>query len=197
MIRPCQPERQASGNSSSAPPTCPGRPERREEAFMGIVAIDPETGKWRTIYKGASDGPISPDGRYMAYPNIGQNLAASQTGVWIHDLTGQTQKQRIFARRGYPLWSHNGQKVVIGAAGGESAGKVRNLARQSRWHRLNQLPIPETEFVLDCSRDGIGWLRGIKEATEASRRLDAVSSRWHRRLDRSHRFGQETKSSAH
>jgi hypothetical protein len=44
-----------------------GPPERREDAFMGIVAIDPETGAWRTIYKGLSSGLISPDGRYMVY----------------------------------------------------------------------------------------------------------------------------------
>jgi len=80
---------------------------------MGIAAIDPETGKWRTIYKGLSSGLISPDGRYMVYSNIGDNLARSQIGAWVHDLKGQTQGRRIFLRHGYPFWSHDGQKVVI------------------------------------------------------------------------------------
>ena len=45
---------------------------------MGIAAIDPETGKWRTIYKGLSIGPgrVSPDGRYLVYSSLGVELPA-------------------------------------------------------------------------------------------------------------------------
>ena len=141
-----------------------GPPDRREEAFMGIVAIDPDTGKWRTIYKGLSYGPISPDGRYMAYLNIGNNLAASQTGVWIHDLTGQTQKRRIFARRGYPLWSHDGQKVVISVPVENQPGKFETWRVNRDGTDLTKLPIPESH-----ARTGLFARRQLARSAESRR----------------------------
>jgi len=161
-----------------------GSPERREEAFMGIAAIDPETGKWRTIYKGLSDGPISPDGRYMVYSIRGLNLDKSQIGVWVHDLKSQTQGRRIFLRRGFPLWSHNGQKVVISVP-------LDNQPRKFETWRVNvngtdqtKLPVPETDFVVDCSRDG-NWLAAWSQGGDPNHRgrltlihPDGTGARW-------------------
>ena len=47
-----------------------------EEPFIGIVAIDPQTAKWRTIYTGLAigPGPVSPDGRYLVSAIVGRNL---------------------------------------------------------------------------------------------------------------------------
>ena len=73
------------------------------EPFMGIAAIDPETGKWRTIYKGLSigPGPVSPDGRYLVYSSLGVDLPPALTGIWVYDMTGQrTLPRRIFERGG-------------------------------------------------------------------------------------------------
>ncbi len=134
-----------------------GSTERRDDAFMGMVAIDPETGKWRTIYKGLSFGSISPDGRYLVYPKGGANLASSQIGIWVHDLTGQTQERRIFLRFGYPLWSHNGQKVVISVPVDMQPEKFETWRVNLDGTDRTRLPVPETELVLDCSRDG-NWL---------------------------------------
>ena len=37
-----------------------------------MAAIDPETGKWRPIYKGlvVAPGRVSPDGRYFVYSSM-------------------------------------------------------------------------------------------------------------------------------
>jgi peroxiredoxin/Tol biopolymer transport system component len=156
-MKAVEPKRRGTGEVIVRAADMSRSPQRREEAFMGIVAIDPETGKWRTIYEGLSSGPISPDGRYMAYPNIGRNLAVSQTGVWIHDLTGQTQKWRIFARRGNPLWSHAGQKVVISTPLESQPRNFETWRVNRDGTELTRLTIPERLFVLDCSRDG-NWL---------------------------------------
>jgi RNA polymerase sigma factor (sigma-70 family) len=132
-------------------------PERRDEAFVGVVAINPRTGTWRTIYKGLSFGPISPDGRYMVYSSFGSNLDNSQVGVWVHDLKVQTQARRIFLRYGYPLWSHDGRKVVISVPLGSEQGKFETWRVNLDGTDPTRLPIPETDLVLDCSRDG-NWL---------------------------------------
>ncbi len=40
-----------------------------DDELNGVAAIDPSTGKWRTISKGLAlgPGPVSPDGRYIVY----------------------------------------------------------------------------------------------------------------------------------
>ena len=101
-----------------------GLPERRQDAFMGIVAIDPETGKWRTIYKGLSFGPISPDGRYLSYFNIGRNLGPSQNGVWVYDLTGRSARAADLLPTGISLLVAQRSEGRDQRAGGESAGEV-------------------------------------------------------------------------
>ena len=50
------------------------------EPFMGLAAIDPETGRWRTIYRGLTIGmgPVSPDGRYLAF-----SQRTLENNVWL------------------------------------------------------------------------------------------------------------------
>ena len=47
-----------------------------DNGLTGIIAIDPKTAKWRTIYKGLAigPGPVSPDGRYIVYSSLGTDL---------------------------------------------------------------------------------------------------------------------------
>jgi RNA polymerase sigma factor (sigma-70 family) len=129
------------------------------EPFMGIVAIDPETGKWRTIYKGLSIGPgrVSPDGRAFVYSSLGHDLPPALTGIWVYDMTGQkTLPRRIFDRRGEPSWINEGRQVVIGVwtKGSDEFETWRVSADGSGRERL---PIPAGDLVLDASRDG-NWL---------------------------------------
>ena len=90
-----------------------------DEPFIGIVAIDPQTAKWRTIYTGLAigPGPVSPDGRYLVSAIIGRNLDPQEAGIWVYDLTGQTPPRRIFEKKGEPFWANDGRQVIIGVPG--------------------------------------------------------------------------------
>ncbi len=130
----------------------------KDEPFNGIVAIDPQTAKWRTIYTGPiGPGPISPDGRYLVSATIGWILDPQEAGVRVYDLTGQTPPRRIFETKGEPLWANDGRQVIMSVP-------VGGRYRQFETWRVNadgtgraKLPIPDDDVVLDCSRDGT-WL---------------------------------------
>ncbi|WP_422927428.1 sigma-70 family RNA polymerase sigma factor [Singulisphaera sp. PoT] len=130
--------------------------EQLGDAFMGLAAIDTDTAKWRTIHRGKSFGRLSPDGRYLLSAPIDARQAESLgMGVWIHDLQGKEAPRRIFNRYGEPYWSHDGRKVVIALFIGENT--YENWIVDADGTHGIKLPIPETDFVLDCSRDGT-WL---------------------------------------
>jgi RNA polymerase sigma factor (sigma-70 family) len=129
------------------------------EPFMGVAAINPETGRWRTIYKGVTmgPGPVSPDGRYLVYSSLGVNLPPEETGIWIHDLTGRTPRHRIFERRGEPVWADDGRRVVIAVSTEQGWGHFETWRVDADGSNRARLPIPEGDLVLDASRDGT-WL---------------------------------------
>ena len=58
-----------------------------DDELNGVAAIDPTTGKWRTISKGLAlgPGPVSPDGRYIVYSSLGPDPDPDQVGIWIYD----------------------------------------------------------------------------------------------------------------
>ena len=130
-----------------------------EEPFIGIVAIDPQTATWRTIYTGLAigPGPVSPDGRYFVSEIIGRNLDPQEAGIWVYDLTGQTPPRRIFEKKGETHWAKDGRAVVIAAPLGQGWGKFETWRVNADGTGRIKLPIPETDAVLDCSRDGT-WL---------------------------------------
>jgi RNA polymerase sigma factor (sigma-70 family) len=130
-----------------------------DDGSTGIVAIDPQTAKWRPIFKGLSMGPgaVSPDGRYIVYSSLGPDPDADQVGIWIYDVTGKTALRRIFERKGTPHWSNHGQHVVISVPVGQGWGSFETWRLNGDGTGRIKLPIPETDLVLDCSRDG-AWL---------------------------------------
>ena len=85
-----------------------------DDGLSGTVAVDPKTGKWRSIFKGISlgPGPVSPDGRYIVYSSFAR-APDDQVGIWIYDMNGEMAPRRIFERKGEPHWTNNGQAVVI------------------------------------------------------------------------------------
>ena len=130
-----------------------------EDPFIGIVAIDPQTAKWRTIYTGVAvgPGPSSPDGRYLVSARIGRNLDPSEAGIWIYDMTGTTPPRRIFEQRGQPFWANDGRQVIIGVPVGAGYRKFETWRVNADGTGRTRLPIPDGDLVLDCSRDGT-WL---------------------------------------
>jgi len=133
--------------------------DREEEGLSGTVAIDPETGKWRPIYRGLSLAPgrVSPDGRSIVYSSLGTELPENEIGIWVYDLTGKAPIRRIFERKGQPFWTTNGRQVVIGTPVGEKYEKFETWRVNTDGTGRTKLPIPDTDLVLDCSGDGT-WL---------------------------------------
>jgi RNA polymerase sigma factor (sigma-70 family) len=142
-----------------------------EDGLMGIAAIDPQTAKWRPIYKGLDifPGPVSPDGRYLVYSSLGPDRVGPEAGIWVYDLTGQTGRRRIFERPGQPHWANEGRQVVIGAPAGEGYRKFETWRVNADGTGPTRLPIPDGELVLDCSRDGT-WLATRTDAGERTHR---------------------------
>jgi Tol biopolymer transport system component len=132
---------------------------RGEEPFRGIVAIDPMTAKWRTIYNRLpiNPGPVSPDGRYLVSTIVGRNLDTQEAGVWVYDLTGKTRPRRIFEQKGQPCWSNDGRQIIIAVTVGEQYRQFETWRVNADGTDRSRLPIPEGDLVLDCSRDGT-WL---------------------------------------
>ncbi|AGA25937.1 RNA polymerase sigma factor, sigma-70 family [Singulisphaera acidiphila DSM 18658] len=122
---------------------------------ISMVAIDPETAKWRTIAKDLPPGPVSPDGRFIVYQQLGLDLDEANSGIWVYDTTGETPPRRIFERNGIPSWSHDGKQVVIGTP--PAGPKFETWRVNADGSGRSKLPIPETDLVFDCSRDGT-WL---------------------------------------
>jgi thiol-disulfide isomerase/thioredoxin len=121
------------------------------------VAIDPETAKWRTIANNLPGGPVSPDGRYVVYSQHGNDHDEAELGIWVYDLTGEARPRRIFERNGEPYWSDNGQRVVIAVPVGTGYKTFETWRVNADGTQRVRLPIPESDLVLDCSRDGT-WL---------------------------------------
>jgi RNA polymerase sigma factor (sigma-70 family) len=130
-----------------------------EDPFIGIVAIDPQTAKWRTIYRGGAvgPGPVSPDGRYLVSARIGRNLDPSEAGIWVYDLSGETPPRRIFEQKGQPCWANDGRQVIIGVPVDVGYRKFETWRVNADGTGRTRLPIPDGDLVLDCSRDGT-WL---------------------------------------
>ncbi|MHC5543500.1 TolB family protein, partial [Singulisphaera rosea] len=129
------------------------------DASAGMIAIDPATAKWRPITKGLSQGPLSPDGRFLAYSRVGQGLEKDEEGIWVDDLKGQTPPRRVFEQKGVVSWWPDGRQVVITTpVGGQwTEGIYESWRIAFDGSAKTKLPIPDTEMVLDCSRDG-SWL---------------------------------------
>ncbi len=133
---------------------------RGVEPFRGFAAIDPETAKWRPIYRGLDmgAGPVSPDGRYLAYSSPAEDRPADMTGIWVYDMSGRTARpRRIFDRKGEPFWVNEGRQIVIGTWTSRNWGRFETWRVNADGSGPTRLPIPEGDLVLDCSRDGT-WL---------------------------------------
>jgi len=140
-----------------------------DDGLTGMVAIDPKTAEWRTIYKGLSlgPGPVSPDGRYIVYSSLGVDSDDDQVGIWVYDMKGETAPRRIFERRGEPFWTNNGKQVVVGTPVGQKWEKFETWRVNTDGTGRVRLPIPDSDLVLDCSRDGT-WLATRTIGGEAS-----------------------------
>jgi RNA polymerase sigma factor (sigma-70 family) len=141
-----------------------------DDGLSGTVAVDPKTGKWRSIFKGISlnTGPVSPDGRYIVYSSFSR-APDDQVGIWIYDMNGEMAPRRIFEQKGEPHWTNNGQAVVIATPVGQTWKRLETWRVNADGTGRVKLPISETDVVVDCSRDGT-WLATRTAPGEATHR---------------------------
>ena len=142
----------------------------KDDGMSGTVAVDPKTGKWRSIFKGISlgSGPVSPDGRYIVYSSFSR-APDDQVGIWIYDMNGEMAPRRIFERKGEPHWTNNGQAVVIATPVGLTWKRLETWRVNADGTGRVKLPIRETDVVLDSSRDGT-WLATRTAPDQATHR---------------------------
>lgn len=128
-----------------------------------IVAIDPATADWQVITekdaasgKGGGDAVrLSPDRRTLVFNH-------HDDGIWKCESDGQFPFKILDQRGNWllrPLWSADGKHVV--ATKTERIKKdSKEVSRHESWQidadggNPVKLPIPDTDFVEDCSPDG-------------------------------------------
>ncbi|HWE38059.1 MAG TPA: hypothetical protein VG406_15925 [Isosphaeraceae bacterium] len=120
--------------------------------ITGPVAIDPADGSWTQVVENMYALGVSTDGRFVYGINGGNQPA----GTWSVDLKEGGEPRKIADERADRVWSTVGGKIIL------STFAFRAQPRKA-W-RINpdgsgreDLPIPDTDEVIDASADG-RWL---------------------------------------
>src|SRR5439155_12747463 len=90
-----------------------------EEEFCGIIAVDPETGKWKKIVQlgtgpgtgSGCDHRVSPDGETLAFVRNDATV-----GVWTCDMQRADRPGKISDLGGWGtrlVWSPKGERLVV------------------------------------------------------------------------------------
>ncbi len=152
-------------------------PQRRHQDINGIIAVDPETGRWEFVTHG-SNARVSPEGKRLVFVrSVIPNKPPNGTGeFWTHDLTTQQTEIRVLddgenlfsssdrgdIMTGHPvIWSPDGKQIVASVCRTTRDGTYRKFVARlanrdgSGWTKL---PLRQaTDEVNDWSPDG-KWL---------------------------------------
>ena len=130
--------------------------------ISGIIAIDPEDGKWVQITKCQGNSPrVSPDGKQVAFCT---ERGSKGTVTCINE--PNSRPVQIFPKRGQPVWSPDGKSLVVtvsAPAQAEYRGEEFWGCESAIWQlgadgsNPRQLPRPPLHDVEDWSPDG-RWL---------------------------------------
>lgn len=127
-----------------------------EQDYRGIIAIDPDTGKWQKITGDGHSPRISPDGETVIFArHVGGAGGFVDSVLWNCDTGGTDNPGKITDLGGVPSWSPDGKHLVL------NKGKFENKAWTHQTFRIDanganakELPIPKTDEVDDWSPDG-------------------------------------------
>jgi len=132
-----------------------------EELFIGMIAVDPETGRWKKITEGGNGYDMSPRGS----PD-------GETLVFVRDdaiLTCATQgadnSRKISDRGGWPIWSPKGERLLVSKVKLENKSSYETWLMEADGSNAQKLPIADTDLVGDWSRDG-KWLLTVRHAQQ-------------------------------
>jgi RNA polymerase sigma factor (sigma-70 family) len=119
-----------------------------------LIAVNPETGEWRTISKGEARYPrVGPDQETIVF--------LRGESVWNCDAKGFDNPGKLFAWEGYgqagPIWSADGKNLYYSTL---QATLANTVWRHESWrcdpdgNNPIKLKIPASEALLDVSRAG-------------------------------------------
>ncbi len=129
--------------------------------FFGLIAIEPNSGRWQVVADGGLSARVSPDGRSVAYGRIEPsdvNLLPLQSGANPRRVaTGATGSV------GLAIWGNDGQSLLVSVNkpaqrdyyGEEYWGQEDEVWKiDSAGVRQHQIPIPPLYGLYDMSHDG-------------------------------------------
>jgi hypothetical protein len=139
---------------------------REEQGMQGIkiLTVDPETGESAKLATPERlGGSLSPDCRYLASNR--DRAGAPNEGIWVHDLTGTSPPRKLYDRFGFTHWLNNGEQAIVV----DPIPQRRYMTYRVKIDgtETTRLPIPETDCVEDCTRDGL-WIVA-RDRTEEDR----------------------------
>jgi len=139
---------------------------QHEDRFnVGIIAVDPETGRWEKITDVGKFVRVSPDGKALAFfkqingiEGLRSSTGGVSDGIWTYDLRVHTAA-RVLDSGGAVCWSPDGRQIVNTKIATIDGATFQNVTWQVNRNGSAQtkLPIPETDMVYDWSGDG-KWL---------------------------------------
>jgi Tol biopolymer transport system component len=129
----------------------------KKETVRGIIAIDPETGRWEKILEG--DGVrVSRDGRTLAFSKHKRSNSSyvESAEIGTYDLTTRRASQVVAEGGTVFCWSPDGKRIVNIKGHFTKDDRSQNTTSQIDvdGSGLTKLPIPETDEVDDWSGDG-------------------------------------------
>jgi Tol biopolymer transport system component len=113
-----------------------------------MIAVDPDTGAWETIHRLKGPASVSPDG------------SMAIAGNRLSDLTS-TALPRVFAPPedgGDLIWSGDGSRLIMvyrKRGPGKDQQHTSTFWMDSDGSNRMRLSIPDTDWVVDWSRDGM------------------------------------------
>lgn len=129
--------------------------------FDGLIAIEPNSGRWHVIVEGGLSPRVSPDGRYVAYGRI----EPSEVNVLSLQSGANPRRVAIGAAGsvGLAVWGTNGQSLLVSVStpaqrdyyGEEYWGQEEEVWKiDSEGVKQQQIPIPPLYGLHDMSHDG-------------------------------------------
>jgi Tol biopolymer transport system component len=133
--------------------------EESEQRVRGIIAVDPETGKWKKITGSGHSQRVSPDGETLIF--------VRDDAIWNCDTKGADNPGKISELGGLPIWSPDGKRLLTSQVTfAKEPGKEKSVTQtwlmDSDGSNARKLPLPKTDEVDDWSRDG-KWLVTVSD----------------------------------
>jgi RNA polymerase sigma factor (sigma-70 family) len=129
----------------------------------GIIAIDPDTGKWTKITGNGYSPRISPDGETVIFVrHTGGATGIVDSEVWNCDTGGSDNPGKITDIGGLPCWSPDGKHLIVNKGKFDKTWAHTTYRIDANGVNAEKLPIPATDEVDDWSPDG-KWVATVSD----------------------------------